>query len=311
MKSRVIARGRRDRPGCRIPVRLARQGGLGDRLAAAAPRRRSGAGGPRRPAAGDDPLDDGRRIGVRPPRGFVDWRTVRWTVAVGVPATIVGAIATRWIDGSSLIHTLATLGSPQHGTYLAYAWNSRIMQQLMFREPADAGAGQSVENCRTRFLCYWSDIDQPMFPQRSAALEHPDLNVTNVEMHGVGHMSLPIYPWCTGSGPRWPTWTPTAARWRRARRRSPGAAEAADRPGRRVRQRAWSQADPTLARAGRAEIGCHPRRCPQLRRTPPHSSDCSVPSDGDRPCSTRVRVPSAPSPNLWRWIWDNEMVTLG
>jgi uncharacterized membrane protein YfcA len=36
-------------------------------------------------------------------RGFVDWRTVRWTVAVGVPATIAGAIATRWIDGSSLI----------------------------------------------------------------------------------------------------------------------------------------------------------------------------------------------------------------
>jgi uncharacterized protein len=36
-------------------------------------------------------------------RGFVDWRTVRWTVAIGVPATIVGAIATRWIDGSSLI----------------------------------------------------------------------------------------------------------------------------------------------------------------------------------------------------------------
>lgn len=36
-------------------------------------------------------------------RGFVDWRTVRWTVAVGVPATIAGAVATRWIDGSALI----------------------------------------------------------------------------------------------------------------------------------------------------------------------------------------------------------------
>ena len=51
---------------------------------------------------------------------------------------------------------------------------------------------QPIENCRTRFLCYWSDLDQLMFPQQTAALEHPDLNVTNVEIHGVGHMSLPI-----------------------------------------------------------------------------------------------------------------------
>ena len=40
-----------------------------------------------------------------------------------------------------------------------------------------------------------------MFPQRTAALEHPDLNVRNVEMHGVGHMTLPIIAAsCTGSG---------------------------------------------------------------------------------------------------------------
>ena len=31
-----------------------------------------------------------------------------------------------------------------------------------------------------------------MFPQHTAALDHPHLSVTNIEMHGVGHMSLPI-----------------------------------------------------------------------------------------------------------------------
>jgi pimeloyl-ACP methyl ester carboxylesterase len=96
------------------------------------------------------------------------------------------------LGGDERVHTLVTLGSPHHGTYLAYAWNSRIMQQLRPGSPLLRELEQPVEACRTRFLCYWSDIDQLMFPQRSAALEHPDLNVTNIEMHGVGHMSLPI-----------------------------------------------------------------------------------------------------------------------
>ncbi len=33
----------------------------------------------------------------------VDWRLVRWTVAVGFPATLLGAYATRWIGGSALV----------------------------------------------------------------------------------------------------------------------------------------------------------------------------------------------------------------
>jgi len=33
----------------------------------------------------------------------VDWRLVRWTVAVGFPATLLGAYATRWISGSALV----------------------------------------------------------------------------------------------------------------------------------------------------------------------------------------------------------------
>jgi pimeloyl-ACP methyl ester carboxylesterase len=96
------------------------------------------------------------------------------------------------LGGDERVHTLVTLGSPHHGTYLAYAWNSRIMQQLRPGSPLLQELEQPVAGCRTRFLCYWSDLDQLMFPQRTAALDHADLNVTNVEMHGVGHMSLPI-----------------------------------------------------------------------------------------------------------------------
>jgi uncharacterized protein len=33
----------------------------------------------------------------------VDWRLVRWTVPIGLPATLLGAYATRWISGSALV----------------------------------------------------------------------------------------------------------------------------------------------------------------------------------------------------------------
>jgi uncharacterized membrane protein YfcA len=34
---------------------------------------------------------------------LVDWEIVRWSVACGVPATIAGAYATRWIGGTALV----------------------------------------------------------------------------------------------------------------------------------------------------------------------------------------------------------------
>ena len=49
-----------------------------------------------------------------------------------------------------------------------------------------------IPHCTTRFVVYWSDLDQLIFPQRNAQLNHPDLSVRNIEIHGTGHMSLPI-----------------------------------------------------------------------------------------------------------------------
>lgn len=35
--------------------------------------------------------------------GLLDRRIVTWTVAFGVPATVAGALATQWVDGSALV----------------------------------------------------------------------------------------------------------------------------------------------------------------------------------------------------------------
>ncbi|HYI63221.1 MAG TPA: TSUP family transporter [Acidimicrobiales bacterium] len=36
-------------------------------------------------------------------RGLVDWRVTAWCVAVGLPATVVGALCTRWVPAASLV----------------------------------------------------------------------------------------------------------------------------------------------------------------------------------------------------------------
>jgi pimeloyl-ACP methyl ester carboxylesterase len=96
------------------------------------------------------------------------------------------------LGGDERVHTLVTLGTPHHGTYTAYGWNSQLTKQLRPGSPLMRELMQPVPECRTRFLVYWSDLDQLVFPQRNGALHHPDLAVTNVDLHGVGHMSLPI-----------------------------------------------------------------------------------------------------------------------
>ena len=104
----------RDRRRRRLPRRAVRQG-----------RRRA-----RHPAArrGRDPADRGG--GLPTPRHparprfaaatpywkarLIDWRVVRWSLAVGIPATVLGALATRWIDGGSLV--LADRAAPHRAS---------------------------------------------------------------------------------------------------------------------------------------------------------------------------------------------------
>ena len=112
----------------------------------------------------------------------------------------LGGVVARYyvqrLGGDRRVHTLCTLGSPHAGTYAARVLpqGSRgIVGQLrpgsdLMRELAAPAPG-----CQTRFVAFWSDLDQMIVPQRSAAIDHADLAARNVFLRGVGHMSLPIH----------------------------------------------------------------------------------------------------------------------
>ena len=96
------------------------------------------------------------------------------------------------LGGDERVHTLVTLGTPHRGSYLAYAWNNSLTRQLRPGSGLLQELAEPVRDCQTRFIVYWSDLDQVILPQGNAALHHEDLNVHNIELHGVGHGSLPF-----------------------------------------------------------------------------------------------------------------------
>lgn len=108
----------------------------------------------------------------------------------------LGGVVARYyvqrMGGDARVHTLVTLGSPHAGTYAAHLLPSRLVRQLRPDSELMQELAAPSPGCRTRFVAFWSDLDQLIVPKRSARLSHPDLSVRNVLLRGVGHMSLPI-----------------------------------------------------------------------------------------------------------------------
>jgi pimeloyl-ACP methyl ester carboxylesterase len=106
-----------------------------------------------------------------------------------------GLIARYYVQrlgGDCHVHTLVTLGTPHHGTQLAWAAPLLpLIRQLTPSSPVIRELAQPAAGCRTRFFAFHSDIDHLVVPSRNARLDHPDLNVRNIAVHGVGHLSMP------------------------------------------------------------------------------------------------------------------------
>ncbi|MEU3605230.1 alpha/beta fold hydrolase [Streptomyces sp. NPDC035033] len=111
----------------------------------------------------------------------------------------LGGLVARYyvqrLGGDARVRTLVTLGTPHAGTTVAPLADAHPLVRQMrpgsevLRELAGPAPG-----CRTRFVSFWSDLDQIMVPVETARLDHPDLRVHNVRVSGIGHLALPVHP---------------------------------------------------------------------------------------------------------------------
>ncbi|MFF5975878.1 esterase/lipase family protein [Streptomyces sp. NPDC012769] len=108
---------------------------------------------------------------------------------------LIGRYYVQRLGGDTRVRTLVMLGTPHAGTtFVPLADAHPLVRQMrpgseVLRELAGPAPG-----CRTRFVSFWSDLDQVMVPVETARLDHPDLLVHNVRVSGVGHLALPVHP---------------------------------------------------------------------------------------------------------------------
>jgi triacylglycerol lipase len=108
-----------------------------------------------------------------------------------------GMIARYYVQrmgGAAAVDTLVTLGSPHGGTLAAHLLPTPLARQLRPGSDVIAELARPAPACDTRFLVVWSRMDQMVLPQRNGRLRHPDLDVEELEICDLGHLSLPIDP---------------------------------------------------------------------------------------------------------------------
>lgn len=108
----------------------------------------------------------------------------------------MGGLVARYyvqrMGGDERVHTVVTMGTPHEGTFPARLVPHPVARQMRPGSDVLVELAEPSPGCRTRFVSFWSDLDQMIIPKRSARLEHADLMARNVFVRGVGHMSLPI-----------------------------------------------------------------------------------------------------------------------
>jgi pimeloyl-ACP methyl ester carboxylesterase len=108
-----------------------------------------------------------------------------------------GLIARYYVQclgGDRRVRTLVTLGTPHTGTRAIPALLPHpLIRQMRPDSEVLAELAGRARGCRTRFVAFWSDLDELMIPVESARLEHKDLRTKNIEVTGVGHLGLPLH----------------------------------------------------------------------------------------------------------------------
>ncbi|MEU8697374.1 alpha/beta fold hydrolase [Streptomyces sp. NPDC048680] len=109
-----------------------------------------------------------------------------------------GLIARYYVQrlgGDRRVRTLVTLGTPHAGTAVAPLASAHpIVRQMRSGSAPIEELRLPAPGCRTRFVSFWSELDQVIVPAEAACVDHPDLDVTNVRVSGIGHLALPVHP---------------------------------------------------------------------------------------------------------------------
>ncbi|MEV6112239.1 alpha/beta fold hydrolase [Streptomyces sp. NPDC052109] len=108
---------------------------------------------------------------------------------------LIARYYTQCLGGDLRVRTLVTLGTPHAGTIAAPLANAHpIVRQMRPGSQVIEELARPAPGCRTRFVSFWSDLDSVMVPLETARLDHPDLDVQNVQVTGIGHLALPVHP---------------------------------------------------------------------------------------------------------------------
>ncbi|GHE74751.1 esterase/lipase family protein [Streptomyces griseoaurantiacus] len=109
----------------------------------------------------------------------------------------LGGLVVRYyvqrLGGDAHVPLAITLGTPHGGTAMAL-WGipHPFLRQLRPGSELLAELDEPCPGCRTRFVSFYSDLDEAVIPTSRGRLDHPDLRVRNVQVHGVGHLMLPV-----------------------------------------------------------------------------------------------------------------------
>jgi pimeloyl-ACP methyl ester carboxylesterase len=99
------------------------------------------------------------------------------------------------LGGDQRVRTLVTLGTPHSGTTVAPLASAHpIVRQMRPGSTVIEELRMPAPGCHTRFVSFWSDLDQLMIPIETACIDHPDLIAQNVRVSGIGHLALPVHP---------------------------------------------------------------------------------------------------------------------
>ena len=108
---------------------------------------------------------------------------------------LIARYYTQCLGGDIRVRTLVTLGTPHSGTRaVPLASAHPIVRQMRPGSEVIEELTRPAPGCRTRFVSFWSDLDSVMDPLESACIDHPDLEVRNVRVTGIGHLALPVHP---------------------------------------------------------------------------------------------------------------------